>query len=78
MPKIHFIREEKIIEMKPLSMLWDAKKEDIEFVKEPNCGGQGRCQKCKCLVNGVERISCMEKVYKDDLEIETLLYYKND
>jgi len=69
MPKVHFIKEEKTIEVNSLTPLWDIK--DIKWVEEPNCGGQGRCQKCKCIINGEEKFSCLEKVYKDDLEIET-------
>lgn len=77
MPKVHFVREGKTLEIRSLTPLWNATKDGIQFVEEPNCGGQGKCQKCKCLVNGKEKLSCIEKVYGDDLEVETMVYYKN-
>lgn len=76
MPKVHFIHEGKTLEMKPLTRLWEAVKTGIVFVKDANCGGNGTCRQCRCKINGVEKLSCMEKVYGEDLEVETMIAYK--
>ena len=78
MPKITFKRKGEVIktvEIKPGAPLWDAKEEGIQFVEEPNCEGEGRCQKCKAIIDGREKLSCQEKVWRDDMEIEVMTYY---
>lgn len=79
MPKIHFLREGKTIELKPLSLLWKAKEHGIVFVKEPNCGGQGKCKRCKCKIDGkVIDASCLYRVEDQDIAVETLIGYETE
>ena len=80
MPQVTFTKNGEILktlDMKAGSRLWNAKEQGIQFVEEPNCEGQGRCKKCKCNIDGHEKLSCMEKVWKEDLIVEVMTYYKN-
>ena len=76
MPKIYFTREKITKEVKANTPLWEI--EDIEFVKEKNCGGQGRCLQCRCLINGESKTSCTTKTPEVDTEITTLIAYDEE
>lgn len=71
MPQVTFTNTGKTLTVKPLTKLWEI--EEVEFVRDPNCGGNGRCQQCRCRVNGEIKLSCLERVRDEDIEVETLI-----
>lgn len=79
MPEIHFSKEGKRLEMKTHKSLWSAQDidNDITFVFPPNCGGKGSCRQCRAIINGEERLTCQTKIGYEDMDIETLIAYKD-
>lgn len=76
MPQVHITNLNKTIEVKPLTKLWEIP--NIVFVRDPNCGGSGKCHQCRCKVNGEMKLSCMERVWEEDIELETLIMDKKE
>lgn len=69
MYRIKFIRENRELEVQPGTTVLEAERE-AGLRPDAPCGGQGKCGKCKVLVNGTETLACQTKVWQD-LEVDT-------
>ena len=69
MYRIKFIRENRELEVQPGTTVLEAERE-AGLCPDAPCGGQGKCGKCKVLVNGTEALACQTKVWQD-LEVDT-------
>ncbi len=69
MYRVRFSREKQEIEVAPGMTILEAERK-AGLLPDAPCGGQGKCGKCKVVVNGSEVLACQTQIDMD-LEVDT-------